>query len=44
MDDQFKNVEKEFKQLRNEFKRKRLSEPDFKKKLKEMRSKINVMS
>jgi len=37
MDDQFKNVEKEFKQLRNEFKRKRLSEPDFKKKLKELR-------
>jgi hypothetical protein len=37
MDDQFKNVEKEFKQLRDEFKRKRLSEPDFKKKLKELR-------
>ncbi len=37
MDDQFKNVEKEFKQLRAEFKRKRLSEPDFKKKLRELR-------
>ena len=37
MEDQFKNVEKEFKQLRDEFKRKRLSEPDFKKKLKELR-------
>jgi hypothetical protein len=37
MDDQFKHVEREFKQLRDEFKRKRLSEPDFKKKLKELR-------
>jgi hypothetical protein len=37
MDDQFKHVEKEFKQLRDEFKRKRLSEPDFKKRLKELR-------
>jgi len=37
MDNQFKNVEKEFEQLRAEFKRKRLSEPDFKKKLKELR-------
>lgn len=37
MDDQFKNVEKEFEQLRDEFKRKRLSEPDFKKKLRELR-------
>ena len=33
MDDQFKNAEKEFQQLRDEFNRKRLSEPDFKKKL-----------
>lgn len=37
MDDRFKNVEKEFAQLRDEFNRKRLSEPDFKKKLKELR-------
>ena len=37
MDDQFKNVEKEFQQLRDEFNRKQLSEPDFKKKLKELR-------
>jgi predicted RNA-binding Zn-ribbon protein involved in translation (DUF1610 family) len=37
MNDQFKNVEKEFQQLRDEFNRKRLSEPDFKKKLKELR-------
>jgi hypothetical protein len=37
MDDQFKNVEREFKQLKDEFDRKRLSEPDFKKKLKELR-------
>jgi hypothetical protein len=37
MDDQFKNAEKEFKQLRDEFNRKSLSEPDFKKKLKELR-------
>lgn len=37
MDDRFKNVEKEFKQLRDEFKRKKLSEPDFKKRLKELR-------
>ncbi len=37
MDDQFKNVEKEFQQLKAEFNRKRLSEPDFKKKLKELR-------
>lgn len=37
MDDPFKNVEKEFQQLRDEFDRKRLSEPDFKKKLKELR-------
>ncbi len=37
MDDQFKTVEKEFKQLKDEFNRKRLSEPDFKKKLKELR-------
>ncbi len=37
MDDQFKNVEKEFNHLRDEFNRKRLSEPDFKKKLKELR-------
>ncbi len=37
MDDQFKNVEKEFNQLREEFNKKRLSEPDFKKKLKELR-------
>lgn len=37
MDDQFKNAEKEFQQLRDEFDQKRLSEPDFKKKLKELR-------
>jgi hypothetical protein len=37
MDDQFKNAEKEFQQLKDEFNRKRLSEPDFKKKLKELR-------
>jgi RNA polymerase subunit RPABC4/transcription elongation factor Spt4 len=37
MDDQYKNVEKEFLHLRDEFHRKRLSEPDFKKKLKELR-------
>lgn len=37
MDDQFKNVEKEFQDLKDEFNRKRLSEPDFKKKLKELR-------
>jgi hypothetical protein len=37
MDDQFKNAEKEFQLLRDEFNRKRLSEPDFKKKLKELR-------
>lgn len=37
MDDQFKNAEKEFQQLREEFNRKRLSEPDFKMKLKELR-------
>jgi len=37
MDDQFKNIEKEFQQLKDEFNRKRLSEPDFKKKLKELR-------
>ena len=37
MDDPFKNVEKEFQQLKEEFDRKRLSEPDFKKKLKELR-------
>jgi hypothetical protein len=37
MDDQFKNVEEEFNQLRDEFNRKRLSEPDFKKRLKELR-------
>jgi predicted RNA-binding Zn-ribbon protein involved in translation (DUF1610 family) len=37
MDDPFKNVEKEFQLLKDEFNRKRLSEPDFKKKLKELR-------
>lgn len=37
MDDQFKNVEKEFEKLKDEFKRKRLSEPNFKKRLKELR-------
>jgi len=37
MDDPFKNVEEEFLHLREEFNRKRLSEPDFKKKLKELR-------
>lgn len=37
MDDQFKNVKKEFEKLRDDFKRKILSEPDFKKKLKELR-------
>ena len=37
MDDQFKNAEKEFRHLRDEFNRKSLSELDFKKKLKELR-------
>jgi hypothetical protein len=37
MDDPFKSVEKEFQHLKDEFDRKRLSEPDFKKRLKELR-------
>jgi predicted RNA-binding Zn-ribbon protein involved in translation (DUF1610 family) len=37
MNDQFKNVEREFQQLKDDFTRKRLSEPDSKKKLKELR-------
>ena len=37
MDDRFKDAEKELNQLRKEFNRKRLSEPDFKKRLKELR-------
>lgn len=37
MDDRFKNVEKEFLHLKDEFDRKRLSESDFKKRLKDLR-------